>query len=42
MPQPRLPPGVHRLGNARSAVANRRLADAFARRAGPLALALRD
>jgi hypothetical protein len=33
---------VHRLGNARSAVTNRRQADAFARRAGPLALALRD
>jgi hypothetical protein len=38
--QRRLPPGVHRLGNARSAVTNLQRADAFARQVGPLALEL--
>jgi hypothetical protein len=42
MPQPRLPPSVHRLGNARSAVVNRDRADQFCRTAGPLAQALHD
>jgi hypothetical protein len=38
--QPRLPPGVHRLGNARSAVSNAAGADAYALAVGPLATLL--
>ena len=41
MSKRRLPPGVHRIGHARSLVTNRRRADAFALEAGPLALELR-
>jgi hypothetical protein len=39
--QPRLPPGVYRIGAARSAVTRSAQADAFVREIGPLATHLR-